>query len=279
MAYRLDYEDGSVVLRDGHGALHATSCSSTSSSGRRPSPATRCPTRTREADRRCSEGVVRLCEDADVVIYDTQFTPEEYRQRPHWGHSTARRRHRDRAAAGAKQAGALPPRSHAHRRAARRDRASTRPRPRHSASPPRCCPPTSSCRSRSAPRSPRARRSAVWDALMEVTFWGVRGSIPAPGPETNRYGGNTSCVTVKTSAGRLIVIDMGTGIRGLGATLMGGPFGKGQGRRGDPPLARPLGPHPGLPVLPAGLRASQPLRDLRPRRARTTCSRASSRAR
>lgn len=34
-------------------------------------------------------GVVRLCEGADLVIYDTQFTPEEYLQKPHWGHSTA----------------------------------------------------------------------------------------------------------------------------------------------------------------------------------------------
>ncbi len=33
---------------------------------------------------------------------------------------------------------------------------------------------------------------------MRVTFWGVRGSIPAPGPETNRYGGNTACVSLKT---------------------------------------------------------------------------------
>ena len=33
------------------------------------------------------DGVVRLCEGADLVIYDTQFTPEEYRTRPHWGHS------------------------------------------------------------------------------------------------------------------------------------------------------------------------------------------------
>ncbi len=33
------------------------------------------------------EGVVRLCEGADLVIYDTQFTPEEYRDKPHWGHS------------------------------------------------------------------------------------------------------------------------------------------------------------------------------------------------
>ena len=33
---------------------------------------------------------------------------------------------------------------------------------------------------------------------MRVQFWGVRGSIPAPGPETNRYGGNTSRVSVRT---------------------------------------------------------------------------------
>ena len=34
------------------------------------------------------DGLVELCRGADLVIYDTQFTPEEYRQRPHWGHST-----------------------------------------------------------------------------------------------------------------------------------------------------------------------------------------------
>ena len=33
---------------------------------------------------------------------------------------------------------------------------------------------------------------------MKIKFWGVRGSIPAPGPETNRYGGNTSCVEIIT---------------------------------------------------------------------------------
>jgi phosphoribosyl 1,2-cyclic phosphodiesterase len=64
---------------------------------------------------------------------------------------------------------------------------------------------------------------------MELTFWGVRGSIPAPGPGTVRYGGNTSCVSLRTSAGRLIVLDCGTGARNLGITLMGGPFAKGKG--------------------------------------------------
>jgi len=65
---------------------------------------------------------------------------------------------------------------------------------------------------------------------MKIRFWGVRGSIPAPGPETNRYGGNTSCVSVTTSAGGLIIIDMGTGLMHLGNSLMSGPFGKGLGR-------------------------------------------------
>jgi phosphoribosyl 1,2-cyclic phosphodiesterase len=63
---------------------------------------------------------------------------------------------------------------------------------------------------------------------MEVTFYGVRGSIPAPGPETNRYGGNTSCVSVRTRGG-LVILDAGTGLVQLGRTLMQGEFGKGQG--------------------------------------------------
>ena len=51
-----------------------------------------------------------------------------------------------------------------------------------------------------------------------VRFWGTRGSIPAPGLETARYGGNTSCVEVRC-AGRVIVCDCGTGIRALGENL------------------------------------------------------------
>lgn len=47
---------------------------------------------------------------------------------------------------------------------------------------------------------------------MMVTFWGVRGSIPVPGPETLRYGGNTSCVAVEAD-GRVLLLDAGTGIR------------------------------------------------------------------
>ncbi len=65
---------------------------------------------------------------------------------------------------------------------------------------------------------------------MEVTFWGVRGSIPAPGPETNRYGGNTSCVAVRSAEGGLIIIDMGTGAIGLGRALLATELGRGEGR-------------------------------------------------
>src|SRR5690349_20446512 len=65
---------------------------------------------------------------------------------------------------------------------------------------------------------------------MRATFWGVRGSIPAPGPETNRYGGNTSCISVRTAGGELIIIDMGTGLMHLGNSLLPGEFGKGHGK-------------------------------------------------
>jgi phosphoribosyl 1,2-cyclic phosphodiesterase len=64
---------------------------------------------------------------------------------------------------------------------------------------------------------------------VKIKFWGVRGSIPAPGPETNRYGGNTACVSVHPAAGGLIIIDMGTGLMHLGNALLAGEFGKGAG--------------------------------------------------
>jgi len=64
---------------------------------------------------------------------------------------------------------------------------------------------------------------------LRIRFWGVRGSIPAPGPETNRYGGNTSCVSVRTRSGALIIIDMGTGAMALGAALVSAEFGTGKG--------------------------------------------------
>ena len=78
---------------------------------------------------------------------------------------------------------------------------------------------------------------------MKVKVWGARGSVPSPGPETNRYGGNTSCVQVTADDGTTIVLDGGTGIRNLGMAT---------GRRraaahpAHPPAPRP---HPGADVL------------------------------
>ncbi len=64
---------------------------------------------------------------------------------------------------------------------------------------------------------------------MKIRFWGVRGSYPVPGPQTNRYGGNTSCVEVRPKDGPHIVIDAGTGIRRLGKDMMLGAHGEGKG--------------------------------------------------
>jgi CheY-like chemotaxis protein len=54
---------------------------------------------------------------------------------------------------------------------------------------------------------------------MDVRFWGTRGSVAKPGPTTLRYGGNTSCVEVRSAGGTLIVLDCGTGAHGLGHAL------------------------------------------------------------
>ena len=64
---------------------------------------------------------------------------------------------------------------------------------------------------------------------MEITFWGVRGSIPAPGPEFNRYGGNTSCVTIRSADEGLFILDAGMGATVLGQALMKTEFGRGAG--------------------------------------------------
>ena len=55
---------------------------------------------------------------------------------------------------------------------------------------------------------------------MRVRFWGTRGSLAKAGPDTLRYGGNTSCVEVRSAAGTLVVLDCGTGSHGLGQALM-----------------------------------------------------------
>lgn len=55
---------------------------------------------------------------------------------------------------------------------------------------------------------------------MKVRFWGVRGSTPTPLRDNLRYGGNTSCVEVRTDSDNLFVLDCGTGLRSLGKNLL-----------------------------------------------------------
>ena len=54
---------------------------------------------------------------------------------------------------------------------------------------------------------------------LRLRFWGVRGSVPTPGPTTLEYGGNTSCVELR-AGGQIIILDAGTGLRELGRELM-----------------------------------------------------------
>lgn len=56
---------------------------------------------------------------------------------------------------------------------------------------------------------------------MKIRFWGVRGSIASPGPKTVRYGGNTTCIEIRTDNNELIILDAGTGIFPLSQTLFG----------------------------------------------------------
>ena len=60
-------------------------------------------------------------------------------------------------------------------------------------------------------------------STMVIKFWGVRGSIPSPGQETVKYGGNTLCLELRLKTAdheRLIIIDAGSGIRQLGDSLI-----------------------------------------------------------
>ena len=70
------------------------------------------------------------------------------------------------------------------------------------------------------PDAPSARESQVTfhSPGTRIKLWGVRGSIPVPGPSTVRYGGNTSCVEVRAD-GEIIILDAGSGIRTLGMDL------------------------------------------------------------
>ena len=83
---------------------------------------------------------------------------------------------------------------------------------------------------------------------MKIKVWGARGSIPAPGPETMRYGGNTSCVELTLSDGSTLILDAGTGIRSLGTRAR-------PGAAADPhhAYASPSRSHPGPDVLRPGV--------------------------
>ena len=63
---------------------------------------------------------------------------------------------------------------------------------------------------------PQAEKAGVGPT--SIRFWGVRGSIPTPGPDTAGFGGNTSCVEVRVG-GQILVLDAGSGIRRLGQSL------------------------------------------------------------
>ena len=61
---------------------------------------------------------------------------------------------------------------------------------------------------------------------MQVVFWGVRGSIPVAGKDTVKYGGNSSCVEVRSPGADPVVLDCGSGARALGVHLLGQPARK-----------------------------------------------------
>ncbi len=83
---------------------------------------------------------------------------------------------------------------------------------------------------------------------MLARVWGCRGSVAAPGPDTVRYGGNTSCVEVRLDErARSLVLDAGTGMRPLGVALQHDP----PERAAHPAHAPPPRPSAGARVLPA----------------------------
>ena len=56
--------------------------------------------------------------------------------------------------------------------------------------------------------------------MLSIRFWGVRGSIPCPGQDTVEFGGNTSCLEIRADK-KLIIVDLGTGVKPLGDWIMG----------------------------------------------------------
>ena len=83
---------------------------------------------------------------------------------------------------------------------------------------------------------------------MQVTLWGTRGSLATPGPETARYGGNTSCVGVVGREGTMLVLDAGTG-----HPPPGGDDSRIRAPRRHPADAPAHGSHPGTGLLRAAV--------------------------
>ncbi len=67
---------------------------------------------------------------------------------------------------------------------------------------------------------------AVLENKLELTFWGVRGTLPVPGARALRYGGNTSCVTIEFPKGRFFIFDAGSGIKELSNAWLAQKRGK-----------------------------------------------------
>jgi phosphoribosyl 1,2-cyclic phosphodiesterase/ActR/RegA family two-component response regulator len=67
---------------------------------------------------------------------------------------------------------------------------------------------------------------AVLESKLELTFWGVRGTLPVPGARALRYGGNTSCVTLEFPKGQFFIFDAGSGIKELSNAWLAQKRGK-----------------------------------------------------
>ncbi len=63
--------------------------------------------------------------------------------------------------------------------------------------------------------------TSLLSQTFKIKFWGVRGTLPVPGQDSVRYGGNTSCVSVEAPGKPIIVFDAGSGIKNLGQSLLG----------------------------------------------------------
>lgn len=68
--------------------------------------------------------------------------------------------------------------------------------------------------------------NAILSKGMTLTYWGTRGTLPVPGPDSLRYGGNTSCISIETEGEPLLIFDAGSGIKKLSNHLMANRKGR-----------------------------------------------------